>query len=291
MRKRTVILMPKYAIAWDIGHCGNDSGASGNGLVEKDRNIKDVNYTMALLALRGINQHLVHTPDENPSLQERAFRARDWGADLLISVHHNAGGGVGYDIIKSVKGILDDQFSDLLATEFKAAGQKAHGGVGIYEKRLDTGGDYYGILRYAASVGLPSVIGEFAFLDSADSQMIDSDYKLQIEAEAYSKAICKLCGVAWDLNECFANALAEKKWSNSPTYWTKVFNGEEIFNLSNFIKLLSNITGGNDVISIVSVLMANKWCSSPDYWISVLQGKQTPNMAYVIKLLSNTVGM
>jgi len=188
-------MMKLYAIGGDPGHGGADSGATGNGMLEKN-----LNWNIALdvkigCDLHGIPFKILREKDECPSLAERAERARQWGADLVISIHHNAGGGTGYEIYKSVKGSLDDTFADLLAAEYRASGENAHG-VGVKITLLPDNSDYYGILRETAARGIPAIISEYAFIDSADAQRIDTyTEQKQNEAKAIVRALCRLCGV------------------------------------------------------------------------------------------------
>ena len=83
----------------DPGHGGADPGAVANGLQEKDiclsislmlRNILVREYT-------GIFVKLSRTTDRTLTLNERTNMANQWHADLLISVHVNAGGGAGFE--------------------------------------------------------------------------------------------------------------------------------------------------------------------------------------------------
>lgn len=83
----------------DPGHGGSDPGAVGNGLREKDltlaislkiRDILNAEYT-------GHTIRLSRTNDTTLSLKQRTDMANAWGADFLLSVHINAGGGTGYE--------------------------------------------------------------------------------------------------------------------------------------------------------------------------------------------------
>src|SRR5690625_2418993 len=83
----------------DPGHVGDDSGASGNGLKEKDltldisKRVKkylDDHYT-------GHRIKMSRTSDATVSLSERTNEANNWGADFFLSIHINSGGGTGYE--------------------------------------------------------------------------------------------------------------------------------------------------------------------------------------------------
>ena len=82
----------------DPGHGGNDSGAVGNGLREKDltltiaRKIRD-----QLLNYQNVQVRMSRDSDKTMSLKQRTDDANSWGADYLISVHINAGGGTGFE--------------------------------------------------------------------------------------------------------------------------------------------------------------------------------------------------
>ncbi|WP_284139149.1 MULTISPECIES: N-acetylmuramoyl-L-alanine amidase [unclassified Virgibacillus] len=83
----------------DPGHGGSDPGATANGLQEKD-------VTLAIaLKLGNIlnNEYEGHTlkfsrtTDVTVSLSTRTNMANNWGANYLVSIHINAGGGTGFE--------------------------------------------------------------------------------------------------------------------------------------------------------------------------------------------------
>ena len=74
----------------DAGHGGKDSGASGNGLKEKDVVLSIATKLGALLNGRGISIKYSRTTDTYLSLEERARLANAWGADLFVSIHANS---------------------------------------------------------------------------------------------------------------------------------------------------------------------------------------------------------
>lgn len=81
----------------DGGHGGKDPGASGNGLREKD-----IVLTLSLEIKKklerdyyGVQVELSRSKDVFLELKERTDAANKAGADLLVSIHCNAGGGAG----------------------------------------------------------------------------------------------------------------------------------------------------------------------------------------------------
>lgn len=82
----------------DPGHGGSDPGATANGLREKDltleisKKIRDY-----LKAYKGLSVKMSRNNDRTLSLEQRTNAANKWGADYLLSVHINAGGGTGFE--------------------------------------------------------------------------------------------------------------------------------------------------------------------------------------------------
>lgn len=76
----------------DPGHGGEvDTGAVGaNGLIEKHLNLDVSQAVQAKLIVRGIDVVLTRTADYASRLGVRAGVADQLGADLILSVHHNA---------------------------------------------------------------------------------------------------------------------------------------------------------------------------------------------------------
>lgn len=81
----------------DAGHGGKDTGAVDHGLREKD-----IVLSMSLgvkkrleAEYNGVQVLLSRSTDVYPTLNERTGAANQAGADILVSVHCNAGGGAG----------------------------------------------------------------------------------------------------------------------------------------------------------------------------------------------------
>ena len=90
--------MNDYKIVIDAGHGGDDPGASGNGIIEKDLNLKISNYMYDRFRELGVPVKIIRSTDETISPTERVNRVLDAFGNsedvVVISNHINAGGGV-----------------------------------------------------------------------------------------------------------------------------------------------------------------------------------------------------
>jgi tryptophanyl-tRNA synthetase len=108
-------------------------------------------------------------------------------ADLMVSIHHNAGGGDGYDVIYQTDpkyAVNSKKFADLVAKEFDALNNKHR----IFTKpsTKNPKEDWYTILALSEC---PGIITELAFLDSKDVQTVDTLTEQHGEANAIYHAI------------------------------------------------------------------------------------------------------
>jgi len=84
---------PKRAVivAIDAGHGGRDSGASSGRVIEKDLVLRYARELAAAIEMRpGYKAFLVREKDEFLRLRTRVERAREAGADMMISIHADA---------------------------------------------------------------------------------------------------------------------------------------------------------------------------------------------------------
>lgn len=82
----------------DPGHGGNDPGAIGNGIQEKDVVLKiGLKIRDYLSEYENVSIRMSRTTDIFRTLSWRTDDANNWGTDYFISIHCNAGGGTGYE--------------------------------------------------------------------------------------------------------------------------------------------------------------------------------------------------
>lgn len=81
----------------DAGHGGQDSGASGNGIIEKEYTLKISEYIYNRLKELGVDVKMTRTTDETINPTERVKRILDAFGNssdvIVVSNHINAGGG------------------------------------------------------------------------------------------------------------------------------------------------------------------------------------------------------
>jgi N-acetylmuramoyl-L-alanine amidase len=156
-----------------VGHGGSDPGAVGYE-VERDLNEKTAAF---------MNEHLLATyvcetkvdPVTNRSLSAVAANANAWGADLLVSIHNNAGGGDGYEaLVYAEKNV---PMGKIFEKHVKAIGQNSRG------VKLRPG---LAVLRQS---NMPAVLNEGAFVDNEkDVADWNDDAELKKLGIAYAKA-------------------------------------------------------------------------------------------------------
>jgi len=182
----------------DAGHGGHDGGAIANGLKEKDLTLEIARKLRSELnKYRNVQVKMSRTGDTFLSLSRRANIANSWGADLFVSIHINAGGGVGYeDYIhtsqnsKTKSGKIQ---SCINAEMIKATGWRNRG-----RKRAN-----FAVLRQTK---MPAILTENGFIDTkTDADKLKSNSFLNKIADGHAKGIAKHFG------------LKKKKGSSSTT--------------------------------------------------------------------------
>ncbi len=174
---RSLVLRIKYPPAYDLtaekplsglkiaieaGHGGSNSGAIGlSGLVEKDINL-DLSFRLGdLCAAMGAVVVQVRDSDRDMTLIEKRNIAIESGADMLISIHANAGGR-GYLSVAGTSTYWHNPFWAPLAQT-------------IYDRLLETGLTEFGVVgsfNYTVTRAsqLPSVLVEQAFMSHAEDE-------------------------------------------------------------------------------------------------------------------------
>lgn len=186
--------MNNPSIVIDAGHGGTDSGAVGNGIVEKDLTLLISKYMEDRFRQLGIPVTMTRETDETVDPSTRVKRILEAYGDrpgvIVISNHINAGGGDGAEVIYALRN--NGKLANLVLEEIGNAGQNTRE---AFQKRLpsNTAKDYYFIHR-DTGVNTQPIIVEYGFLDSTgdDVQQLKNNYEMY--AEAVVKAVMEYLG-------------------------------------------------------------------------------------------------
>lgn len=171
-------------IAIDAGHGGADSGAIGNGLIEKVLTLKIANYLKDCLNNNGFTTVMTRTTDIDVPLNSK----RTPVCDVSVSVHINAGGGQGLEVWTSLYNKPKESqqigklIHDAILSKVKMKDR------GIKTRKSDNGNyDYYYMIRKPK--GIP-VLVELGFIDNAvDSDNLKNENFLKLLAMGITRGI------------------------------------------------------------------------------------------------------
>lgn len=155
------------SIIIDAGHGGSDSGASGNGYLEKDLCLRMSVYQYEQLKKMGVKVALTRDGDWDPGYQSRAAQVKG-RYDFCLSNHFNAFNGQarGVEAIHSVHD--SPEFAKKLAKTVAQTAQIPYRRT--FSKELVKGTDYYFMHRLTRPT--PTIILEYGFIDSVEDMTV-----------------------------------------------------------------------------------------------------------------------
>lgn len=172
-----------------VGHGASDSGAVANGLVEKNVNLDVALACREKLKENGVEVQISRTGDTDQGINAKVKEANDWGADYVVEIHHNAGGGDGAEVYYSINGGKGKTLAQNVLDAIVAIGQQSRG---IKTKTTSDGRNYFGIIRDTYA---PAILVECAFLDSKDYKIVDTAAGRKAMGEAIARGVLKTLGV------------------------------------------------------------------------------------------------
>ncbi len=202
-------------VVLDPGHGGGDPGAVANGLYEKNLTLKIAQYCKAELEqYSGIEVYMTRDRDSDvggstatQELQNRVNVGKKYGADLLISIHINAGGGTGAEVYYP-----NNNYNSSIGSQGSSAATKIQAeltALGLYNRGTKirnavndkypngSAADYYGIVRMSKLAGFPGLIVEHAFIDNKnDAAFLKSEANLKKLGVADATGIAKYFGLS-----------------------------------------------------------------------------------------------
>ncbi|EJP81072.1 N-acetylmuramoyl-L-alanine amidase [Bacillus cereus] len=183
--------MTNVEVVIDAGHGAHDSGAVGNGLLEKERALKLSHMLNEELRANGVSTYMTRTTDVFVTLSGRAAVANQKGAKVFISNHLNSGGGTGYESFVYNR---NDSSTNRLQDLIHAEGMKVLAPLGFHDRGKKTAD-----LAVVRETHMPAVLTENGFIDNAtDMSHIRKDEVLRKLAQAYAKAICTYLGKSYN---------------------------------------------------------------------------------------------
>ena len=206
--------MNDYKIVIDPGHGGIDSGASGNGIIEKDKTLEISKYMYDRFKELGIPVEITRTTDATLSPTERVNSILSkFGNNsdvIVISNHINAGGGDGAEVIYALRN--NSNLANLIADNIKDTGQNIRK---VYQRRLpsDPSKDYYFIHRNTG-VTQPLIV-EYGFLDGRGDDVSRLKNNWRDIAEAVVKSIALYTNTPYNTenNNTYIVKLGDSLWS------------------------------------------------------------------------------
>lgn len=173
-----------------VGHGGSDSGAVGH-VVEKEATLAISVAAKAELERHGVEVGISRTSDEDVGLTREVNMANDFGADLVIAVHANAGGGYGFEAYVQTNeyDLASRVAAEKIESQVESIGQSSRG---IKTKLGSYGTDYYYWLR---NTNAPTVLLEGFFVDTEDAYDFDTTEKQHGLGKAYAHGILDYLGI------------------------------------------------------------------------------------------------
>lgn len=166
----------------DPGHGGKDPGAVK---YVKERNValKVAEYMQDYLIKNYDCETKVTTGTD--ATTARAIKANEWGADLFVSIHFNAGGGDGYEAL--VYSEKNKNLGKVFEKHVMAIGQNSRGVK--YRPELN-------VLRYT---NMDAILNEIAFVDNRkDIEDWNENHELKKMGEALAKAAAEFLDLSFE---------------------------------------------------------------------------------------------
>lgn len=223
----------QIVIVLNAGHGGYETGCANNwkGLVEKNVTLQIARYIRDdLSGIPDVTVILTRDGDYQIDLDDRAMIARNNNADLYVSLHindessHSANGSQMYVPFYEGQRHYNSemtQLANLIQEELSYVGIGRNISGGITKRNVDqipryqyllngqvVQADYYADIRHAmkgntldygpdlnTETGVPAILVEHCFMNSSDSNFLDSDADLRMVAQADANAIKRYFGL------------------------------------------------------------------------------------------------
>ena len=171
-----------FTIAVDAGHGGDATGALGaTGVEEKNITLTIASNLRSFLQDKGVKVVMTRTDDTNVGMPDRTDTIINGGAQILVSIHCNSGGG--NSDAEAVRGV---------STYYRHLGYQPLANI-MYGKMLELGLNQFGMVgsfnfSLKAPTQLPNVLVETAFLSNPEDEMklMDDGFRKAIAGKIVS---------------------------------------------------------------------------------------------------------
>jgi len=266
----------------DPGHGGTDPGAVGNGLQEKNLTLQIGTRVRDMLVneYNNVSVLMSRTGDQTLSLTQRTNAANAWGADFLLSVHINAGGGTGYeDFIYPGVGTPTTTYQSLIHEEIMKL-------VNFRDRGKKTAN--FHMLRES---NMPALLTENGFIDNAeDAAKLKSASFIENIARGHVNGIVRSFGLTRKTSAVYHTVVSgDTVYSLSQRYGSTVQQIRDWNNLdSNYTIVVGQVllvAGGPNTLSNTSKVAQGdlETNSIVDYLNSIKQDSSFANRAKLAK--------
>lgn len=247
-------------IVIDPGHGGEDFGAIGNGIYEKDYNLRISKYMYDRFKELGIPVTLTRDTDINLTPSERANKVLSaYGNSpdvIVISNHLNAGGGDGAEVIYALRN--DDTLAQIILDKLGQTGQNIRRS---YQRKsaVNPNKDYYFMHRNTGDT--ESVIVEYGFIDSTKDDPNQIKQNWEEYAEAVVQGVLDYIGFEYEMKPDLTYYVVmpgDSLYSIANKYGMTVNELKELNNLNSNIlsigqKLQVKYSEGTDLVNFYEV--------------------------------------
>ena len=175
----------------DPGHGGQDPGAQGHGLDEKDVTLAIALKIRSILQndYENINVKMSRSSDTTKSLSQRSSEANAWGADFFLAIHINSGpsSALGYEdyIYNGLSNSSKTaQYQDIIHAEVMKVNQLQDRG----QKKAN-----FHVLR---ETDMPALLSENGFISNDhDAALMKQSSWIQKVAQGHVNGIAKAFGL------------------------------------------------------------------------------------------------
>ncbi|MCM3567352.1 N-acetylmuramoyl-L-alanine amidase [Neobacillus mesonae] len=172
----------------DPGHGGNDPGAQGHGLNEKDITLDIALKLRAILEndYKNVSVKMSRTSDTTKSLNQRTSEANHWGADYFLSIHINSAD-------RSAEGYEDYIYSGLSSSSTTAKYQNIIHAEVLKVNELRNRGTKKADFHVLRESAMPAILTENGFITNAHdaSLMKETSWRHKV-AQGHANGLAKI---------------------------------------------------------------------------------------------------